>query len=103
VRQATIGQIADHYGDLIGTLSKKPAIIGHSFGGLLTQILTGGEFVDIDAVGDRQQVFVGEAADHRRPRRAVGYQPTELVETGVRPPAGDQGPGPQEAGVLVTG
>jgi pimeloyl-ACP methyl ester carboxylesterase len=37
----TIGQIADHFGDVIGRLSTKPAVVGHSFGGLLTQILAG--------------------------------------------------------------
>jgi non-heme chloroperoxidase len=37
----TVGQVADHFEDVIGTLSKKPAIVGHSFGGLLTQILAG--------------------------------------------------------------
>ena len=37
----SIGQVADHYADVIGKLSRKPAIIGHSFGGLLTQILAG--------------------------------------------------------------
>ncbi len=37
----TIGQIADHFADVIGSLKKKPAVIGHSFGGLLTQILAG--------------------------------------------------------------
>ena len=37
----TIGQVADHYADVIGKLDKKPAVIGHSFGGLLTQIVAG--------------------------------------------------------------
>src|SRR6478735_12767981 len=37
----SVGQIADHFGDVIGKLTKKPAVIGHSFGGLLTQILAG--------------------------------------------------------------
>jgi len=37
----TIGQVADHYADVIGKLKKKPAVIGHSFGGLLTQIIAG--------------------------------------------------------------
>jgi non-heme chloroperoxidase len=37
----SVGQIADHFEDVIGTLSKAPAVIGHSFGGLLTQILAG--------------------------------------------------------------
>jgi non-heme chloroperoxidase len=37
----SVGQIADHFAEVIGELSTKPAIIGHSFGGLLTQILAG--------------------------------------------------------------
>jgi pimeloyl-ACP methyl ester carboxylesterase len=37
----TVGQVADHFEDVIGKLNKKPAIVGHSFGGLLTQILAG--------------------------------------------------------------
>jgi pimeloyl-ACP methyl ester carboxylesterase len=37
----TIGQIADHYDEIIRGLNKKPAIIGHSFGGLLVEILAG--------------------------------------------------------------
>jgi non-heme chloroperoxidase len=36
-----VGQVADHYSEVIGRLDKKPALIGHSFGGLLTQILAG--------------------------------------------------------------
>jgi pimeloyl-ACP methyl ester carboxylesterase len=37
----TIGQIADHFEYVISKLDAKPCIIGHSFGGLLTQILAG--------------------------------------------------------------
>jgi non-heme chloroperoxidase len=37
----TIGQVADHYSNVIGQLSRKPAVIGHSFGGLLAQIVAG--------------------------------------------------------------
>jgi len=37
----TIGQVADHYAEVIGQLKKKPAVIGHSFGGLLTQMVAG--------------------------------------------------------------
>jgi non-heme chloroperoxidase len=37
----TVGQVADHYSELIGQLDKKPAVIGHSFGGLLVQIVAG--------------------------------------------------------------
>jgi pimeloyl-ACP methyl ester carboxylesterase len=37
----SVGQVVDHYAAVIGKLAKKPAVIGHSFGGLLTQILAG--------------------------------------------------------------
>ena len=37
----SIGEIADHYQQVIEALEQKPAIIGHSFGGLLTEILAG--------------------------------------------------------------
>jgi pimeloyl-ACP methyl ester carboxylesterase len=37
----SIGQIADHFETIIRGLNRKPAIIGHSTGGLLTQILAG--------------------------------------------------------------
>lgn len=37
----SVGQVADHFGAVIGGLSKKPAVIGHSFGGLLAQMLAG--------------------------------------------------------------
>lgn len=34
-------QVADHFAEVIGGLTKKPAIVGHSFGGLIAQILAG--------------------------------------------------------------
>ena len=37
----TVGQVANHAAEVIGKLQKKPAVIGHSFGGLLTQIVAG--------------------------------------------------------------
>jgi non-heme chloroperoxidase len=37
----TVGQVADHVADVIGKLEKKPVVIGHSFGGLLAQIIAG--------------------------------------------------------------
>jgi pimeloyl-ACP methyl ester carboxylesterase len=37
----TVGQVADHFSAVIGQLERKPAVIGHSFGGLLAQILAG--------------------------------------------------------------
>ena len=36
-----VGQVADHFAEVIGRLDRKPAIVGHSFGGLLAQILAG--------------------------------------------------------------
>jgi pimeloyl-ACP methyl ester carboxylesterase len=37
----TVGQVADHYEEIIRGLARKPALVGHSFGGLLVQILAG--------------------------------------------------------------
>jgi non-heme chloroperoxidase len=37
----TVGQVADHYAAVIERLDRKPAVIGHSFGGLLAQIVAG--------------------------------------------------------------
>jgi non-heme chloroperoxidase len=37
----SVGQVADHFETIIRGLNRKPAIIGHSTGGLLTQILAG--------------------------------------------------------------
>jgi non-heme chloroperoxidase len=36
-----VGAIADHLATAVATLEQKPALVGHSFGGLLTQILAG--------------------------------------------------------------
>jgi non-heme chloroperoxidase len=37
----TVGEVADHFEEVVGKLKAKPAIIGHSFGGLITEILAG--------------------------------------------------------------
>src|SRR5688572_97231 len=37
----TVGQVADHFANVIATLDQQPVVIGHSFGGLLAQILAG--------------------------------------------------------------
>jgi pimeloyl-ACP methyl ester carboxylesterase len=36
-----VGQVADHFAEVIGALAGKPVVVGHSFGGLLAQILAG--------------------------------------------------------------
>jgi pimeloyl-ACP methyl ester carboxylesterase len=37
----TVAQMADHLAGIVGRLEKKPVIVGHSFGGMLTQVLAG--------------------------------------------------------------
>jgi pimeloyl-ACP methyl ester carboxylesterase len=37
----TLGQVAEHTADVIAQLQRKPAVMGHSTGGLLAQILAG--------------------------------------------------------------
>ncbi|MFL6042798.1 MAG: alpha/beta hydrolase [Gaiellales bacterium] len=37
----TVGQVADHFAEVIGQLDRKPAVIGHSFGGLIAQMIAG--------------------------------------------------------------
>src|SRR5947207_11164642 len=37
----TVGQVAEHYAGVVGRLEKKPAVIGHSFVGLISKIIDG--------------------------------------------------------------
>src|SRR5919198_1247520 len=37
----TLGQVANHTAEVIGKLTKKPAVLGHSTGGFLAQIIAG--------------------------------------------------------------
>src|SRR6202162_4022621 len=37
----TVGQVADHLEEVVRRLARPPAIVGHSFGGLLAQMLAG--------------------------------------------------------------
>lgn len=37
----SIGEVADHFSEVIQALDRKPAVIGHSFGGLLAEIIAG--------------------------------------------------------------
>ena len=36
-----VRQVADHFARVIGRLKKQPVVVGHSFGGLITQMLAG--------------------------------------------------------------
>ena len=57
----TVGQVADHFAEVIGQLEKKPAVIGHSFGGLL----------DADRRRARPLGGVGRDRPRAVPRRAA--------------------------------
>ena len=37
----SVGQVADHFSEVARGLKRRPAVIGHSFGGLMAQILAG--------------------------------------------------------------
>src|SRR5262245_10392788 len=39
LRGLGLDEIVDHYADLIGKLDQPPVLIGHSFGGLITELL----------------------------------------------------------------
>jgi pimeloyl-ACP methyl ester carboxylesterase len=41
VADTSVGEVADHLEAVIGRLARKPVVVGHSFGGLLTEILAG--------------------------------------------------------------
>jgi non-heme chloroperoxidase len=51
----SIGQVADHFEQIIRGLARKPAVIGHSFGGLLTQILAGRGLATASVAIDRHR------------------------------------------------
>lgn len=48
----SVGDVADHFAAIIGKLKKKPAVVGHSFGGLLAQILAGRELAKVSVAID---------------------------------------------------
>jgi hypothetical protein len=81
----SIGQVADPSAAIVGSLTEQPAIIGHSFGGLLTQILAGRGLASgisghrpcavprrAAAAGLRAEVSVGGA---RQPGNSANRQP----------------------------
>ena len=48
----TVAAVADHFAEVIGSLQRKPAVIGHSFGGLLTQIVAGRGLAEVSVAVD---------------------------------------------------
>jgi non-heme chloroperoxidase len=47
-----IGQVVDHLDAVLGGLERKPVLIGHSFGGLFTQILAGQGLAEVSVAID---------------------------------------------------
>lgn len=56
----TVGQVADHYRAVVGKLEKKPAVVGHSFGGLLARILAGRSHSFANAAGEGEAKLLYE-------------------------------------------
>jgi non-heme chloroperoxidase len=48
----SIGQVVDHLDAVLGGLERKPALIGHSFGGLFAQILAGQGLAEVSVAID---------------------------------------------------
>jgi non-heme chloroperoxidase len=48
----TVGQVAEHIDEVIGGLERKPAVVGHSFGGLLAQIVAGRGLAEVSVAID---------------------------------------------------
>ena len=48
----TVAEVADHFAEVIGRLQRKPAVVGHSFGGLLTQIIAGRGLAEVSVAVD---------------------------------------------------
>ena len=79
----TVGQVADHFEAVIGKLKKRPVLIGHSFGGLLAQILAGRGVADATvAIDAHRSAACSRSRSPRssRPRRCSGIPRT----TGTR-------------------
>jgi pimeloyl-ACP methyl ester carboxylesterase len=67
LRGLGIGEIVDHYAAIVRELSAPPILIGHSYGGLFTQLLL-----------DRGLGAAGVAIDSAPPRGIWAYEPTAL-------------------------
>ena len=69
----TLRQIADHTAEVIGELDKKPAVMGHSTGGLLAQMIAD-RGLSAATVGDRPRSR-SAACCHCRSRRCARPAP----------------------------
>ncbi len=48
----TVGRVAAHLDEVLGRLERKPALVGHSFGGLLVQLLAGEGLAEVTVAID---------------------------------------------------
>jgi non-heme chloroperoxidase len=48
----TVGRVAAHFDEVLGRLERKPALVGHSFGGLLVQLLAGEGLAEVTVAID---------------------------------------------------
>jgi pimeloyl-ACP methyl ester carboxylesterase len=48
----TVGKVAAHLDEVLGRLERKPALVGHSFGGLLVQLLAGEGLAEVTVAID---------------------------------------------------
>ncbi|MGD0454969.1 MAG: alpha/beta hydrolase [Solirubrobacteraceae bacterium] len=48
----TVGQVLAHFDEVLGRLERKPVLIGHSFGGLLVQMLAGQGLAEVTVAVD---------------------------------------------------
>jgi non-heme chloroperoxidase len=48
----TVGRVAAHLEEVLGRLERKPALVGHSFGGLLVQLLAGESLAEVTVAID---------------------------------------------------
>ena len=67
----TVKQVADHFADVVRQLSTPPAIVGHSFGGLIAQRLAGAvpDHPHGKVADQEEQDVAADRPDHDPPRR----------------------------------
>jgi pimeloyl-ACP methyl ester carboxylesterase len=66
-----IGAIADHYERIVRAMPEPPFLVGHSYGGLIVQLLL-----------DRGLGAAGVAIDSAPPKGVFAYEPTALASLG---------------------
>ena len=76
----TVGQVAEHVAGVVRGLTKQPAVIGQSFGGLIAQILAGRGLSAATVAIDPEVKGRGHALTIDRGRREVATTALEFVQ-----------------------